>query len=87
MSRSLLTNTTLVFLFAALQAAGVAAQSTYGVTYNGNGSSGGSVPVDATSYAPGAIATVLGNTGVLVNPGFQFAGWNSAAMSTPACPS
>ncbi len=82
MSRSLFTNTTLAFLFAAFQAVGVAAQSTYGVTYNGNGSTSGNVPVDATAYAPGAIATVLGNTGVLVNPGFQFAGWNSAATGS-----
>ena len=78
----LFTQTTLVFLLAALQAFGVAAQSNHGVTYNGNGSTGGSVPVDATPYAPGAIATVLGNTGALVNPGFQFAGWNSTATGS-----
>jgi len=52
---------------------------TYSVTYSGNGSDGGSVPVDGASYANGATVTVLGNTGNLVRTGFQFAGWNTAA--------
>ncbi len=52
---------------------------TYTVTYNGNGNTGGSVPVDSTNYQQGAIVTVLGNTGALVNTGNTFAGWNTLA--------
>jgi len=54
--------------------------STYQVTYDGNGNTGGAVPVDASSpYAAGATVTVLGNTGSLVRDGFTFNGWNTAA--------
>lgn len=48
---------------------------TYTVTYNGNGSTGGSVPVDTTNYEQGALVTVLGNTGNLIKDGYFFAGW------------
>ena len=36
---------------------------TYTVTYNGNGATGGSVPVDSNKYTSGATVTVLGNSG------------------------
>src|SRR5271165_1596166 len=49
------------------------------VTYNGNGATGGSVPVDGTAYSSGATVTVLGNTGNLTEPGGSFAYWNTAA--------
>jgi uncharacterized repeat protein (TIGR02543 family) len=53
---------------------------TYSVTYNGNGSTGGRVPVDSASpYLFGATVTVLGNIGGLVNIGYLFNGWNTAA--------
>jgi len=52
---------------------------TYGVTYNGNGSTGGNVPVDALSYLPSATVTVLANTGTLAKTNYTFAGWNTAA--------
>jgi uncharacterized repeat protein (TIGR02543 family) len=45
------------------------------VTYNGNSSASGSVPVDSSSYASGALVTVLGNTGTLAKTGYTFAGW------------
>lgn len=51
----------------------------YRVTYNGNGNTGGTVPVDAATYANGATVTVKANTGTLVKTGFTFAGWNTAA--------
>ena len=51
----------------------------YGVTYNGNGSTGGSVPVDGNAYVAGATVTVLSNTGNLVKTGYTFAGWNTQA--------
>ena len=50
------------------------------VTYNGNGNTGGSVPVDGSSpYLNGATVTVLGNTGSLVKTGNTFSNWNTAA--------
>jgi len=52
--------------------------TTYTVTYNANGATGGAVPVDANKYAAGATVTVLGNTGSLVDAGYTFSGWNTA---------
>lgn len=53
---------------------------TYTVTYNGNSSTGGTAPIDASSpYFSGNTVTVLGNTGSLVKSGFTFSGWNTAA--------
>ncbi|MFZ1086587.1 MAG: InlB B-repeat-containing protein [Terracidiphilus sp.] len=52
------------------------------VTYNGNGATGGSVPVDANIYASGATVTVLSNSGNLVNTGFSFSGWNTAVSNS-----
>ncbi len=51
------------------------------VTYNGNHATGGSVPVDGTAYASGALVTVLGNTGTppLTMAGGTFSYWNTAA--------
>lgn len=52
----------------------------YSVVYDGNGSTGGSVPVDASSpYLDTETVTVLGNTGSLVKTGNVFAGWNTAS--------
>ncbi len=53
--------------------------TTYTVTYNGNGSTGGSAPVDGNAYLSGAVVTVLGNTGSLTKTGYTFGGWNTAA--------
>ncbi|SFE68557.1 Listeria/Bacterioides repeat-containing protein [Paenibacillus algorifonticola] len=52
---------------------------TYTITYNGNSSTGGAVPVDSSAYENGTGATVLGNTGNLVRTSYTFAGWNSEA--------
>lgn len=52
--------------------------STFSVTYNGNGSTSGSVPTDSNAYASGATVTVLGNTGSLAKTGSTFNGWNTA---------
>jgi len=55
------------------------------VTYNGNGHTAGTVPVDPSSpYKPGATVKVLGNTGGLtrINVGgtsYRFTGWNTKA--------
>ncbi|WP_173218558.1 S-layer homology domain-containing protein [Paenibacillus alba] len=47
------------------------------VNYDGNGSTGGTVPVDANAYEQNATVTVYGNTGSLVKSGYSFAGWNT----------
>jgi len=63
--------------------------TTYTVTYDGNGSTGGTAPSDPNSpYASGATVTVLGNTGSLVKTGFTFNNWNTAAngSGTPYAP-
>jgi uncharacterized repeat protein (TIGR02543 family) len=63
-----------------LYAKWTASQSTaYTVSYNGNGASSGSVPIDTGTYATGAAVTVKSNTGNLAKPGYAFGGWNRAA--------
>ncbi len=56
------------------------AQTEFTVTYDGNGATAGSVPVDPSSpYLSGATVTVLDNTGSLVDPGYSFEGWNTSS--------
>lgn len=50
--------------------------STYTVTYDGNGSDGGTKPVDSTSYNSGDTVTVLDNT--FTKTGYTFVSWNTA---------
>ncbi|MCL2140493.1 MAG: InlB B-repeat-containing protein, partial [Dehalococcoidia bacterium] len=60
-------------------------ETTYTVTYNGNGNSGGSVPVDSASpYTAGSTVTVIGNTGNLVKIGYTFLGWSTNQSATTA---
>lgn len=57
--------------------------SIYTVTYDSNGSTGGSVPVDIFTYQLREdTVTVLGNTGNLVKAGDSFVGWNTQADGT-----
>jgi autotransporter-associated beta strand protein len=56
---------------------------TFSVTYNGNGNTGGSVPVDANAYTNNAIVTVLG-AGTLTKGDFSFGGWSVPAGPTYA---
>jgi uncharacterized repeat protein (TIGR02543 family) len=52
---------------------------TYSLTYNGNGNTSGTAPVDATSpYAAAASVTTLTDNGLL-KTGSTFAGWNTLA--------
>lgn len=48
----------------------------YTVVYDGNGATGGDVPVDETAYNSGATATVRGADD-LARDGHGFAGWNT----------
>ena len=53
--------------------------NTYTVTYNGNGNTGGTAPVDGSSpYNFGTNVTVLG-AGSLTRTNYNFTGWNTAA--------
>jgi uncharacterized repeat protein (TIGR02543 family) len=65
----------LIFLIASCGGSG----GGVGVIYDGNGNTGGSVPVDTTRYEEGQIVTILGNTGNLVKTHYAFAGWNTQA--------
>ena len=51
----------------------------YTVSYNGNGNTAGSAPVDSASYGVNTSVTELGNTGNLSKSGYAFAGWSTAA--------
>jgi len=62
-----------------IQVAALSTTQTYTVAYDGNGSTGGTVPVDGNSYDSGANVIVLDNTGGLSRTGYAFAGWNTAA--------
>ena len=57
---------------------------TFTVTYNGNGNTGGSVPVDPNAYTNNATVTVLGNDGMLTKDGSSFGGWSIPAGATYA---
>ncbi|GLC88057.1 leucine-rich repeat protein [Lysinibacillus piscis] len=54
------------------------ANPTYKVTYNGNGATEGTAPVDANAYEEGASVTVA-NKGNLIKAGYTFTGWNTQA--------
>ncbi|QQK08260.1 cell wall-binding repeat-containing protein [Miniphocaeibacter halophilus] len=48
----------------------------YRVSYNGNGNTGGVVPVDEEKYEKGSKVTLKGNEGNLEKTGYTFAGWS-----------
>jgi uncharacterized protein (TIGR02145 family)/uncharacterized repeat protein (TIGR02543 family) len=54
-------------------------QQTLTITYNGNGNTSGTAPVDPNLYENGMTATVKDNTGNMVKTGSTFTGWNTAA--------
>ncbi|GAB1354351.1 hypothetical protein MASR1M12_30890 [Erysipelotrichia bacterium] len=55
---------------------------TCSITYNGNGNTSGSVPIDSSAYLPGTTVTVKDNTGNLIKTGYIFSGWNTSADGT-----
>ncbi len=54
----------------------------YSVTYNDNGSTSGTVPVDGNIYPQEETVTILGNTGYLEKANYNFMGWNTSADGT-----
>lgn len=53
----------------------------YSVTYNGNGSTSGVVPTDATQYSYDDTVTVA-LPGTMARSGYDFGGWNTTANGT-----
>jgi len=49
----------------------------YSVTYEANGSTVGTVPLDSNNYSSGATVTVKGNIGGLEKTSYIFGGWNT----------
>jgi hypothetical protein len=54
----------------------------YTVTYNANGATGGSVPLNSNTYTMGGSVPISGNTGTLVRTGYNFAGWGISSTDT-----
>lgn len=54
----------------------------YKVSYDGNGNTGGTVPIDTNGYQAGSSAVALDNKGNLVKSGYRFVGWNTKADGT-----
>jgi hypothetical protein len=54
------------------------------VTYDGNGNTGGNVPLDSSVYPQGVSASVYGNMGNLVKTDYAFAGWNMTGTVSDA---
>lgn len=61
-----------------LYAIWVNTSTNYTLTYDDNGSTGGTVPAPQTPYPSGASAEILGQSN-LVKSGYTFLGWNTAA--------
>ena len=58
--------------------------ATFSVVYNGNGATGGGVPVDNNFYVQSVSVIVAANSGGLVKSGYNFIGWaTTSGASTP----
>ena len=55
--------------------------ASYTITYNGNGSTGGTIP-SAGTLTTGIAFNADSNSGSLIKTGYTFAGWNTAANGT-----
>jgi hypothetical protein len=56
----------------------VNAVTTYSLTFDGNGSTGGSVPTTVTGQTTNTVYTLPGNTGSLVRTNYVFGGWSTS---------
>jgi len=70
-------------LISGCSGAGSGGASSFSVTYDANGASGGTVPLDSTKYTGGAEVTVLGNTGGLYKTYVAAASMHVYTVSTP----
>ena len=88
---SLVVNTSTQVLSSAAAAAGivilryeavpvpVASAPTYAISFDANGATSGSAPVDSSTYLLGSTTTVWPKSRNLIKNGFTFTGWNTAA--------
>jgi uncharacterized repeat protein (TIGR02543 family) len=53
--------------------------NTFGISYDANGGTNGTVPKDENRYASGKNVVIPGNTGGLKRSGYDFSGWNTKA--------
>lgn len=58
-------------------------EHTYNISYNGNGNTGGNIPLDNNAYKEGAVVTVLGN-GNMFKSGYSFSGWSTTNTGSVA---
>ena len=65
---------------------GIRLRLLFRVFYNGNGNTGGSVPVDTNGYKIGTLAEPMNNTGNLTRRGYTFSGWNMKADGSGVSP-
>ena len=61
----------------------IASATPFTVTYDGNGNTGGSAPIDSSAYASGARVSVS-DRGDLVKTGYRFGGWAMSGGLNPA---
>jgi hypothetical protein len=67
-----------IILLPLLSCAGNNDSDAFQITYDGNGNTGGAVPVDDQVYDNEDSVKILGNTGRLQKTGFCYNGWNTA---------
>lgn len=53
----------------------------YHVTYNGNGNTAGTAPVDSSEYYEGDTLVTVGDVGTLVKTGYSLTGWTDGVKS------
>jgi len=54
----------------------------YTITYNGNGATGGNLPVNNNSYSQGVLVNVAANPGGLIRSEYVFSGWDIDPLAT-----
>ena len=62
-----------------LQTTQIFGDETYRVVYDGNGNTGGSIPVDTSLYEADTVVTIIAPPEGFVRENYLFAGWNTRA--------
>lgn len=69
----------MMFLSCSKSSVNTQPEKTLSITYDGNGNTGGTTPIDTKKYIKGDTAIVLDNSSNLVKTDFTFSGWNTKA--------